>query len=175
LIAVIGIFTGIFAAIKYSQGFNLINFNDFSLSSYLSGDLGTNDLFYSRLFSTTVVSLIVFTCSFSIYLVPINFFVLIYRSYLLSLNATIIIVFNGLGGIVCCLLIVIPCQIISLILITMFISYTCRYAYIRKHYGTCCEFKIWQKFLIFATLLLIINLFETFLLYIFSSKIILVI
>src|SRR5574344_1652752 len=128
LIIVIGLFTGIFAAIKYSQGCTLIDFNEFSLSSYLNGDLGTSDLFYSRLFSTTVVSLIIFVCSFSIYLVPINFFVLIYRAYLLSLNATIIIIFNGLGGIICCLLII-PLQLISLFLILMFCVFSFKYSY----------------------------------------------
>lgn len=175
LIAAIGLFTGIFAAIRYHSGFTLLDFNDFSLTSYLNGELGTSGLFYSRLFSVSIVSTIVLISSFSIYLIPVNFIVLIYRSYLLSLNCTIIILFNGLGGIICSLLIVLPCQILSLLLILMFCSYSYKYAYVKKKYGVCNEFKIWHKFLIFLFLLLIINLFETFLLYIFSSRIILVI
>lgn len=175
LIAIVGIFTGIFTAVKYSQGFTLIDFNDFSLSSYLNGNLGTSSLFYSRLFSSCVVSLMIFVSSSSIFLIPVNIFVVVYRAYLLSLNATIIIIFNGLGGILCTIFIVVPCQLISLFLIIMFCAYAFKFSYIKKRYGICNDFKIWHKFLIFFTLLLIINLIETLLLYIFSSKIILVI
>lgn len=175
LFIVVGLFTGIFTAIRYFNGFTLINFNDFSLTSYLNGDLATSSLFFSRLFSVSVVSIIVFITSFSIYLIPVNFIVLTYRSYLLTLNCTIIILFNGLSGIICCLLIVVPCQIISLIIISLFCSFAFKYAYVKRRYGVCNDFKIWPKFFLFLFLLLIINLLETFLLYIFSSKIILVI
>lgn len=175
LIALVGFLTGIFAAIKYQNGYSLLDFNDFSLTSYLSGDLGTSNLFYSRLLSTSVVSVIVLVSSFSVYLFPVSLVVLLYRAYLLSLNCTIIILFNGLGGIVCALLIVLPCQLISLFLIIMFCSYAFKYACAKRRYGVCNEFKIWNKFLIFLALLLLVNLIETFLLYIFSSKIILVI
>lgn len=175
MIAIIGIFTGIFTAIKYSQGCTLIDFNDFSLSNYLKGDLGTSSLFYSRLFSSCMVSLIIFVSSSSIFLIPVNIFIIVYRAYLLSLNATIIIIFNGLSGILCTFFIVIPCQLISLFLIIMFCAYAFKYAYVKKRYGLCNDFKIWHKLLIFFSLLLVINLIETFLFYIFSSKIILVI
>jgi hypothetical protein len=175
LIVAIGLFTGIFAAIRYHNGFTLLDFNDFSLTNYLNGELGTSRLFYTRLFSVSVISIIVLISSFSVFLMPVNFIVLIYRSYLLTLNCTIIILFNGLGGIICSLLIILPCQLLSLLLILMFCSYSFKYSCIKKRYGVCNEFKIWHKFLIFLFLLLLVNLLETFLLYIFSSKIILVI
>jgi hypothetical protein len=174
LLATLGLLTGIFTAIRYSQGAVLINFNDLSLSQFLRGDLGTYNFFFSRLFSTLVISFIIFFCSLSIFLVPVGFIVLAYRSYLLGLNATIIIIFNGVGGIISCMLIIIPCQIISLLIIAIFCSFVFKKAYLKRKYGMC-EIKIWDKFLITVILLIIINLIETFLLYIFSSKIILVI
>ena len=55
----LGILTGIFTAIRYAKGQSLIAFNDFSLSQYLAGDLGTSDLFFNRLISNTIVTIII--------------------------------------------------------------------------------------------------------------------
>lgn len=168
----IGILTGIFTAIRYARGASLIAFDDFSLSQYLAGDLGTSDLFFSRLFSTTVFSIIICVCSCTIFLIPINFLLLTYRAYLVSLNCSIIIIVNGLSGIVTCLLIVLPCQLISLLIITLFCSFSCKRAVLKKKYGRPC--KIWNILLLTIVALLIVNGIETLLLYLFSSKIILV-
>lgn len=168
----LGILTGIFTAIRYSRGASLICFNDFSISQYLSGDLGTLDLFLSRLFSTSICCVIVLVCSTTIYLSPVIFILLTYRAYLVSLNISIIVIVNGLGGIASGLLIVLPCQLLGLIVLAFFCSCAIRRALLKKRYGTTC--KIWDKFLLTFFVLLILNAIETFLLYIFSSKVILV-
>lgn len=175
IFAVIGLFTGLFAGIRYFNGYTIIDFNDFSISAYLNGELGTSSLFYSRLFSTVMVSIIIWISSISIYLLPMSLIVIIYRSYLLALNCTIIILFNGLGGIISCLFIIIPCQLIAMLLIVMFASYAFKYSYIKRHFGFCNEFKIWKKVMLFFFLILIINLIETLFLFVFSSRVILVI
>lgn len=168
----LGLLTGIFTAIRYAKGSSLIAFNDFSLSQYLAGDLGTSDLFFSRLFSNTIVAVIICIGSLSVYLLPINLIVLTYRSYLVALNCSLIIIINGFGGIISCLLIILPCQIITLLIITIFCSYACKRAVLKKKYGSTC--KIWDKLLITFVLLLIVNGIETLLLYLFSGQIILV-
>lgn len=175
LFSVIGLFTGIFAAIRYFNGFTIIDFNDFSVSAYLSGELGNSVLFYSRIFSTIAISIIIWISSISIFMLPVGLVIVIYRSYLLALNCTMIVLFNGLGGIISSLFIIFPCQIITMFLIILFVSYAFRYAYIKRRFGLCNEFKIWKKFIIFFVLILIVNLIETFLLFIFSSKVMLVI
>lgn len=168
----LGILTGIFTAIRYAKGASLIAFNDFSLSQYLAGDLGTFGLFFNRLFSNTIVTIIICICSSTIFLIPINLIVLTYRAYLVSLNCSLIIIINGFSGIISCLLIILPCQLISLLIITIFCSYSFKRAVLKKKYGSSC--KIWDKFLLTFFLLLITNGIETLLLYLFSSKIILV-
>lgn len=172
IFCLIGLLTGIFTAIRYSNGASLINFNDFSLSQYLSGELGTSDLFFSRLLSTSVVVVITCLCSFSIFLIPVNFILVTYRAYLLTLNCSLIIIVNGLGGFVTCLLIIFPCQVISLLIICLFCSISCKRAVLKRRYGSTC--KIWDKFLITFIALVILSGIETLLLYFFSSKIILV-
>ncbi len=173
LFCLIGILTGIFTGIKYLNGASLISFNDFSLSQYLSGELGSQDLFFSRLLSSSIILIIISFSTFCIYLTPINLILLTYRGYLLSLNCTLIIVLNGLGGILSCLLIIIPCQILSLIILSLYCSYAFKTAYIRKKYGTKC--KSYKILLLTFLLLLLLNGIETLLLYLFSSNIILII
>lgn len=172
IFALIGLLTGIFTAIRYSNGESLVCFNDFSLSEYLSGDLGTRDLFLSRLFSTTICTIIIFVSSASIFLLPVGFILITYRAYLISLNCSLIIILNGLGGILTCLLIIIPCQLVGLLILALFCSFACKRAVSKKKYGTTC--KIWDKLLLCFIALLIINSIETLLLYLFSSRIILV-
>lgn len=168
----LGILTGIFTAIRYARGANLVCFNDFSLSQYLSGDLGTLDLFFSRLFSTSICCVVILICSTTIYLCPIGLILLTYRAYLVSLNISLIVIANGLGGIATGILIVLPCQFLGLVVLAFFLSFAIRRGILKKKYGTTC--KIWDKFLIVYFILLFLNGIETFLLYIFSSKVVLV-
>ena len=174
VVALIGILTGVFTAINYCNGETLINFNDFSLCKYLSGELGTLELFFSRFFSYAIILTIVLITSFSVFVVPINFFLLAYRGYLLSLNVSIMIILYGIGGIMTGLFIILPCQLLSLVLIAVFMCISNEKAFTKKKYGVCKE-KILGKLLIILILLTLINIIETFLLYIFSSKVILVI
>lgn len=174
IVALIGILTGVFTAINYCNGATLINFNDFSLCKYLSGELGSLELFFSRFFSYTVIILIVSLSSLSVFILPINFFLVAYRGYLLSLNVSIMVILYGVGGIMTGLLIILPCQLLSLFLISVYICVANNRAFMKKKYGRC-DFKMWDKLLIIIILLTVINLIETLLLYIFSSKVILVI
>ena len=174
IVALIGILTGVFTAINYCNGATLINFNDFSLCKYLSGELGSLELFFSRFFSYTVIILIVSLSSLSVFILPINFFLVAYRGYLLSLNVSIMVILYGVGGMMTGLLIILPCQLLSLFLISVYICVANNRAFMKKRYGRC-DFKMWDKLLIIIILLTVINLIETLLLYIFSSKVILVI
>lgn len=174
IVAFIGILTGVFTAINYCNGATLINFNDFSLCRYLSGELGTLELFFSRFLSYTGVILIVSISSFTVFLIPINFFLIGYRGYLLSLNVSIMVILYGVGGIMTGLLIILPCQLLQLVVIAIYICLANNKAITKKRYGTCNN-KLIDKFFIVLIALTIINLAETLLLTLFSSRIILVI
>ena len=174
LFSFIGILTGVFTAINYCNGATLINFNDFSLCQYLSGNLGSLNLFFSRFLSFSVILIITTITSFSVYLIPINFFLLAYRGYLLSLNVAIMVIMYGIGGIITGLVIILPCHLLNLFLIGIFMCCAMRKAIHKKKFGVCKE-KNWDKFIILLICLLIINIIETLLLALFSSKVILVI
>lgn len=174
IVCLIGVLTGIFTAINYCNGVGEINFNDFSICQFLNGELGSLDLFFSRFLSYSVVIIIVSVCSFTVYLSPISFFVLTYRGYLLSLNVAIMVILYGISGIMTGLLIVLPCHLLSLIVIGIYICVSNKKALLKKKYGTC-YFKTWDKFLVVLIVLTLINIVETLLLTVFSSRVILVI
>ena len=174
IVALIGVLTGVFTAINYCNGATLINFNDFSLCKYLAGELGSLELFFSRFLSYTTILLIVAFSSISVFILPVNFFLIAYRGYLLSLNVSIMVIMYGIGGIMTGLVIILPCQLISLFLICTFVCVASNKAHMKKRYGHC-NFKLWDKLLIIGLLLTAINVIETLLIYIFSSKVILVI
>lgn len=174
ILSFVGILTGVFTAINYCNGETLINFNDFSLCQYLNGELGTLELFFSRFLSYSIVILIVSFSSLSIFLIPINFFLIAYRGYLLSLNVSIMVILYGIGGILTGLLIILPCQLLSLIVIGMYICASNSKAISKKKYGTCNN-KLLSKFFLTLIILTFLNLAETLLLTLFSSRIILVI
>ena len=56
IFCLIGLLTGIFTAIRYSNGASLINFNDFSLSQYLSNKIFKRRLAhqFQRFFSLSI-------------------------------------------------------------------------------------------------------------------------
>ncbi|MBO4412837.1 MAG: hypothetical protein J5779_02365 [Clostridia bacterium] len=174
IVCLIGVLTGVFTAINYCNGQSLINFNDYSICKFISGQLGTLDLFFSRFFSYTLVLTIIWVSSLSVYLFPVSLFVLAYRGYLLSLNVSIMIILYGVNGIVTGVFVILPVHLVGLILLSCFACYCFKKAYLKSRFGSC-NFNLWDKYLIFLLLLTILNLIETLLLTIFSGKSILVI
>lgn len=174
LVCLIGILTGVFTAINYCNGESLINFNDYSICKYISGELGTFDLFFSRFFSYTLVLLIIWLSSLSVFLFPASLFVLAYRGYLLSLNVSIMIILYGVNGLITGIVVILPVHLIGLLLLSCFACCCFKKASLNKRYGHC-EIKLWDKFLIFLLLLTLLNIVETLLLNLFSGRTILVI
>ena len=174
ILALIGILTGVFTAINYCNGATLANFSNFSLNKFLLGELATLDLFFHRFLSYTTVVIIISITSLSVYLTPINYFLIAYRGYLLSLNVSIMVILYGVGGILTGILVVLPCQLISLIVISFYACFICKRAYNKKCYGTNSS-KLFPKLILTLLVLTFINLAETLLLAVFSSKVIFVI
>lgn len=174
IVALIGILTGVFTAINYCNGATLVSFSNFSLNKFLSGQLGTLELFFSRFVSNLCVVGIVTVTSISVYIIPINFFLIAYRGYLLSLNVSIMVILYGVGGILTGLLVVLPCQLIALFIIGVYICISNSRAYSKKCYGTP-QGKLFSKLIIVLIALALIDLIETLLLLLFSSRVILVI
>lgn len=129
--------------------------------------------FLSRTFSILVVMGLGYGLTIVIFTLPIAVLIIGFRGYLLSFNLSALCAGFGLSGLLDGILIVFPCQISMLFLLSLYV------AFISKAHSNCKRFgekggraKI---FAIFFVLLLILNLIETILMCVFAPKIILVI
>lgn len=172
IIMLITFLTGIIIAIKTrndfgtTKGLGIINVQTGGLTS----------TFFTRLLSMILIYLVLFGSSFLPYLFPLAIIFLSYRSYLLGLNVTLIIIFYGFSGAFITILIAFPCQLLALLILEIF------YLLMGK---TCKDFRCFggsripnqkTKILIISIIaLILVCLIESILLALFSPKIILVI
>lgn len=137
---------------------------------------GLTSTFFTRLMSMLFVLLILFGSSYFSFLFPIAIIVLAYRSYLLGLNACLIIILHGFSGALISILIAFPCQFIVLIALALFYLLLCQ---TRKDYVCFGISRINNQKLIIclSTLVILIALcvVESIILLLFSARIILII
>ena len=169
------ILTGVFVALKNIESYEKFGFKNFCITKFVKGDLGTWELFLDRIFSAAINLAIIFVCGLSSFSTFIGFVVVLYRAYLIGLSCTFLVALCSVGGVVCTILVIIPCHLLCLALIISYYIFIKNNARQRK----LCRCRYPAKVLI-ATLTAIIALsavclIETFLLKILSANIILVI
>ena len=171
-IVLIAFLTGIIVAIKTKASYNDLN----NLGVICFGKGGViNTSFFTRFLSMIIIALVCFGCSFSDYLLPLAILFLAYRGYLLGVNICLIIGINGFGGIIVAILIVFPCQLLALAVLSLFYIMMSKTNKDYKHFGGCRVPKQKTKIILIALVALILVCFvEALLLAIFSPKVILV-
>lgn len=177
-VSLVAVLTGVFTAIKNADNYSAVWFDNYNIKNFYDSDMGTWDLFFNRFGSYLVCLLIVWLCSLNIFLTPFSIAVLVIRGYLVGLNCCFMFLLFGLSGMLTTIIIILPIQIINLLLLIAFCSVMFVRAKNKQKYGTYCvgsEKKPFVVFLIFLLLFTVVNIVETLLLFVFSSKIILVI
>lgn len=168
----ISILTGIIVGAKTHSSYGSLD--NFGVVDVTTGGLTSS--FFTRLLSMIVISLVLFGCSFSIYLSPIALLFLAYRSYLLGLNICLMIIFYGVSGTVISIIIAFPCQLIALAVMMLFYILMFKTIKDYKCWGGCKTSNQRLKVILFMTIALIaVCLLESLLLALFSAKVILVI
>ena len=175
LFCLVGLLTGIFTAVKLQsldnedilESFNVVykieDFENFSLN------------FFSRLLSYTLVLILLFVFSLNQFLQMFGCFLIAYRSFLIALNCVSFILLFSFSGIIKSILIIFPCQLLMIFTLIIFFCYICNIIKENKCYRYNKFQKIIMPILICAFVLTILNIVETFLLFIFRSNVILVI
>lgn len=174
VLVLIAISAGVFVAIKNTANSSLSSLQEISLDDFASGFVGSSSAFFSRTLSLTINVLILFGVSFVPFLFPLAEVLIVYRSYLFGLNFTLIFLLYGLGGSLTAIVVILPCQLLTLFILIMFYLVLSKINGNCKRYGgtDCNRF----LFLLFGLLLLIVvNLVETLLLYLLNGQVILVI
>ena len=174
VLVLIAISAGVFVAIKNTANSSLSSLQEISLDDFASGFVGSSSAFFSRTLSLTINVLILFGVSFVPFLFPLADVLFVYRSYLFGLNFALIFLLYGIGGSLTAIVVILPCQLLTLFILIMFYLVLSKINGNCKRYGgtDCNRF----LFLLFGLLLLIIvNLVETILLYLLNGQVILVI
>ena len=174
ILVLIATSAGVFVAIKNTANSSLSSLQEISLDDFASGFVGSSSAFFSRTLSLTINVLILFGVSFVPFLFPLAEVLIVYRSYLFGLNFALIFLLYGLGGSLTAIVVILPCQLLTLFILIMFYLVLSKINGNCKRYGgtDCNRF----LFLLFGFLLLIaVNLVETILLYLLNGQVILVI
>lgn len=167
VLLVLGLFIGVFVAVRLNNDGILDKAGDYGFVDFSLSNVASFSSFFKRLLSFAVLGGLICLFSLTIFLYPIAEIILIYRAYLIGLNLVIIIICGGLGGLFTSLLIILPCQLVAImILSTMFCIFSKQ--------AKCSGREKWKTVGICFALLLVVDIVETILLSIFSANIILV-
>ncbi len=165
---------GIVVAIKAKNAYELGRLQDINLQNFYDGFVLSSSAFFLRCFSLFLNLGILTALAFAPKLSFLANILFAYRGYLFGLNFALIVIFYGIGSIFTAVVIVLPCQIFTLVfMILYFLVLTCINANARK-YGYC-ETNKFLFILVGFLILFAINLAETLLLIFLNGKVIMVI
>lgn len=173
ILVLVAIFTGVFVAIKSHNNYNLGMLQEINLDDFYCGVVASSSAFMSRMLSLTVNFLILVGLSFSPYLFLLAQVLYIYRGYLFGLNFALIFIFYGIGSMVTAVVVILPCQLLTIFAFIMFHTILTGMNSNCKKYGN--EKYRWLFIIFCYILLILINLIETILLFLLNGKVILVI
>ncbi|MBE7075689.1 MAG: hypothetical protein E7375_01285 [Clostridiales bacterium] len=173
-LVLVAIFTGVFVAIKSNNSHSLGQLQEISLGDFYSGVAASSSAFFSRTISLLVNVVLIALLSFSVFLFPIAEVLFVYRGYLFGLNFTLIFIMYGMGSIITAIVVILPCQLLTLgVLILGYIILQRLNANCKKFGGS--ESNRFLFVLLMFLLVVLINLLETLLLFMLNGKVILVI
>ena len=172
-VALFGIFTGIFTAVKL--GVTTTTVQGYGLTIFANGKIFSFDIFFSRMLSHIIMIAVLSVASLNVFALPLGHIFIIYRTYLIGFNCTLLITSYSLVGVVTSIVVIIPIQLAVLCVSFVFYCLLMDRAIEKKRFGVCHGPKYLKLFLIFLLILTILNLIETLLLILLSATVILVI
>ena len=172
---VLGILTGVFTALKMFNADSSELFDAFNITTSISEIEGLSANFFGRLISCEIVSILLLAFSQTVFTSVFGYCLITYRAFLVSINCVSLVIVYSFGGILKSLLIILPCQLIMLFALCMYFCYNNYLCTERKKYKNIKIKDFLSPFLIVSAVLVIVNLVETVLLFVFQSNVILVI
>lgn len=168
----LGLLTGILVAVK--SGICADNLHHFNLKvCEHTGELQFASV-WERFRSVLINVMLITVASLHVLLIPIGYVVVAYRAYLLGFNITVLICLFGISGAITSILVILPCQLAILAVLSVYFSVMISIIDSRKRYGRCSQ-SILKVLILFLVILFVICLVEAILLGLFSANTILVI
>ena len=173
VLMVIALITGIIVAFRTKDSYSISD--SFGVVDISSNSVNSST-FFTRLLSMLLVFAILLGSSYNNYTFAIGLIFLGYRAYLLGLNLCLMIVFYGFSGVVVSVIVAFPCQLLTLVVLSIFFITMSRTLCDQRNFGGCRMPKQKTKIIVSTLIcLLLLCLLETILLALFSAKVILVI
>ena len=170
ILLVLGIFIGIFVAIRLKHEAMLEQAVNYGFIDFSVVKISSLSSFLWRFISGALIILLLTLFSLTIFIYPIAELILIYRAYLIGLNIVIILISSGLNGLFTAILILLPCQIVSLVALAI---YFCIFS--KMTANMCNRREKWKVMALVLLAVLVVDLVESILLVMFGANIILVI
>lgn len=171
---VLALLTGIFTSIKLYNLDNDIDLKGYSVYAVLDGGIYSFKFFVLRFISNLfVVALLCLFC-LNKFVSVFGVVLIVYRAFLITLNCTFIIIKQGLGGLFTSIIIVFPCQLICLILLSLIFIILLKLFKSKKECGIY-DRNLLSILVVLLIGLLIIDLIEVLLLLLFKPTTIYVI
>lgn len=171
---VVAISTGVFVAIRSHRNCSLYCLQEINLESFYTGFAASSSAFFSRCFSLCINFVLITGFAFVPSLFPLTLVLVVYRSYLFGLNFVLIFIFYGVGSIFTAVVIVLPCQLLTIFAMVAYYLVLQQIICNFKKYG-CAEFNKNLFIICGLVFFLLINLAETLLLFFLNGRVILVI
>ena len=109
-VIVLSLLTGILTAVKVSDLEKALKLVEFSFEALVDGDVYTFSFFIKRFLSIMLVTGLLFVFSLNKWTSSFGFILIGYRSFLITLNCTLIIRYMVIGGVVNSILIILLCS-----------------------------------------------------------------
>lgn len=146
LIMLIGLATGMLTAFKYTGDITITLLNDNALVGFLEGKVGAFNLLLKRIFAFCILFFIIFAINIKKFTCFLNFFLILYESYLLGLNCAIFIMLFNISGVINVFLVYLPCHLISLVALMGLSTIFCSSCFhLRKYRENIFSQFFWQE------------------------------
>ena len=173
VLMIAGIVGGIVVATKTNAYNSFKAIQEIDVNGFEKGVVASSSAFLSRTFSLLFNVLLLVICSFTIFTMPLAEILLIYRSYLFGLNFALVFVFYGFGSLLTAIVVILPCQLLTLVVLAVFYILLANENSLCKKYGSG-DFNRVTFVLVSLLILFLINVLETILLVLLNGKVILV-
>lgn len=131
----IGIVTGVLTGIKYASLIDSSHIPDRLLINFLSNQASVFGVLFSRIIDFVFLIILVFLLCLIPLASLLNFIIIIYKSYLLSLTFVFVIVLYGFSGLLLSLFIILPCGLLFIFALSSIICVACERSINSKKYG----------------------------------------
>ena len=171
MVFVIGIVIGVLTALAVSEPCIDILI-DTVLLRYMLDEISILVFLVLRIFYSAIALLIILLLSCKVWCLPGLWIFLAYKGYCIGFDILLLLISLGLSGVLCTIIIFIPCWILSIIVLCNCICVFSQRTILYRKYGKvyCGRYPIAKTILMYMVVLAIIHLIETLLVNILIIK-----